>query len=81
MKHVSLADARANIAELLDEVERGETVTISRDGAKSFDIAPPFDESRREEARRAIEEIRELRKTAPRATVEEILSWRDEGRS
>ncbi|MGP9813014.1 type II toxin-antitoxin system Phd/YefM family antitoxin [Rhodopseudomonas sp. NSM] len=81
MKHVSLADARANIAELLDEVERGETVTISRDGAKSFEIAPPFDESRREEARRAIEEIRELRKTAPRATVEEILSWRDEGRS
>ncbi|KPF91313.1 prevent-host-death protein [Rhodopseudomonas sp. AAP120] len=81
MKHVSLADARANIAELLDEVERGETVTISRDGARSFEVAPPFDERRREEARRAIEEIRELRKTAPRATVEEILSWRDEGRS
>ena len=78
---VSLADARANITELLDEVERGETVTISRDGARSFEVAPPFDESRREEARRAIEEIRELRKTAPRATVEEILSWRDEGRS
>ena len=32
MKHVSLANARANIAELLDEVERGETVTISREG-------------------------------------------------
>ncbi len=29
---------------------------------------------------RAIEEIRELRKKNGRATVEEILSWRDEGR-
>lgn len=80
MKHVSLADARANIAKLLDEVERGETVTISRDGGVQPPLAPPFDESRREDARRAIEEIRELRKTAPRATVEEILAWRDEGR-
>ncbi|AVT79122.1 type II toxin-antitoxin system Phd/YefM family antitoxin [Rhodopseudomonas sp. P1] len=80
MKHVSLADARANIAKLLDEVERGETVTISREGAGSFELAPPFDESRREDARRAIEELKELRKKSGRATAEEIIAWRDEGR-
>ena len=80
MKHVSLADARANIAELLDEVERGETVTISRDGEWSPEFAQPFDESRRADARRAIEELRELRKKSGPATAEEIIAWRDEGR-
>jgi antitoxin (DNA-binding transcriptional repressor) of toxin-antitoxin stability system len=78
MKHVSLAEARANIAELLDAVERGETVQISRDGDASE--APLAVEERRERARRAMEAIMEARKTAPRVTVEEILSWRDEGR-
>ncbi|RJF75753.1 type II toxin-antitoxin system Phd/YefM family antitoxin [Rhodopseudomonas palustris] len=80
MKHVSLADARANITELLDEVERGETITISRDGGRSVAVAPPFEESNREDARRAIEELKELRKKSGPATAEEIIAWRDEGR-
>lgn len=80
MKHVSLADARANITELLDEVERGETVTISREGAAEISQQRPFDEKRRESARRAIEAIRELRKTAPTASVEEIIAWKNEDR-
>ena len=80
MKHVSLAEARANIAELLDAVERGETITISLNGAQGPDAPPVFDESRKERGRRAIERLIEMRKTAPRATTEEILQWRDEGR-
>ena len=80
MKHVSLAEARANIAELLDEVERGGTITISLNGAQGPEPTPVFDESRREEAREAVRKLREMRKTAPFATVEEILQWRDEGR-
>jgi len=80
MKHVSLANARAHIAELLDEVERGETVTISRDGVAETSQQLPFDDKRRESARRAIEAIRELRKTAPKASVEEIIAWKNEGR-
>lgn len=82
MKHVSLSEARANIAGLLDEVERGETVTISRDGVavSGPQIGVPFDESRRADAIKAIEELQELRKKSGRVTVEEILAWRDEGR-
>jgi antitoxin (DNA-binding transcriptional repressor) of toxin-antitoxin stability system len=80
MKHVSLAEARENIAELLDEVARGGTITISLNGAQGTEPIPVFDERRREDARRAMQELREMRKTAPRATVEEILQWRDEGR-
>jgi antitoxin (DNA-binding transcriptional repressor) of toxin-antitoxin stability system len=77
MKHVSLAEARANIAELLDEVERGGTITISLNGAQGPEPTPVFDESRREQGRRAIERLIEMRKTAPHATTEEILAWRD----
>lgn len=79
MKYVSLADARANMAALLDEVERGETVAINREG-RSPNATDSWDEARRERAREAVEQLREMRKTAPRATVEEILQWRDEGR-
>jgi antitoxin (DNA-binding transcriptional repressor) of toxin-antitoxin stability system len=75
MKHVSLADARANIADLLDAVEQGETVQISPDGDK-----PATDDARREKAQEAMWQIMEARKTAPRVTAEEILQWRDEGR-
>lgn len=79
MKYVSLADARANMAALLDEVERGETVAINREG-RSLDSVDDWDEARRERGRQAVRELREMRKTAPRATAEEILQWRDEGR-
>jgi prevent-host-death family protein len=79
MKHVNLSDARARFAELLEEVERGETLVISRDGEPTAHVPSPED-GRRAEARKAIEEIKEARKTAPRVTVEEILQWRDEGR-
>ena len=73
-------DSGLLLAALLDEVEHGETITISRDGTAEEQPFAPFDESRREDARRAIAELRELRKTAPRATVDEIIAWKNEGR-
>jgi antitoxin (DNA-binding transcriptional repressor) of toxin-antitoxin stability system len=79
MKHVNLSDARAHFAELLDEVERGETLVISRDG-EAEGASATADEANWEDRRKAIEELIELRKSAPHATVEEILTWRDEGR-
>jgi prevent-host-death family protein len=79
MKHVQASAAKARLAELLDEVERGETVVITRHGKPIARLTREEDE-RRADARRAMAEIEEMRKTAPRVTVEEILSWRDEGR-
>jgi prevent-host-death family protein len=79
MKQVQASDAKARLAELLDEVERGETIVITRHGKTIARLVP--DEAHRQEAiRRAIEGIKELRKHAKPATVEEILAWRDEGR-
>ena len=47
--------AKAQFAELLDEVERGETVVITRHGKPIADLKPHA-ESRREDALRAMEE-------------------------
>jgi prevent-host-death family protein len=79
MKQVQASVAKARLLELLNEVERGETVVITRHG-KPIARLVPDEEARRAESRRAIEEIKEMRKGAPRATAEEILAWRDEGR-
>jgi prevent-host-death family protein len=81
MKQIQASVAKAKLAELLDEVERGETVQITRHG-KPIARLVPDEEQRLADARRAIEEIRQMRsrKDAPRATAQEILAWRDEGR-
>jgi prevent-host-death family protein len=79
VKHLSASEAKAKFSELLDEVEQGETLIITRHGKPIAELKPP-DDVRRAKARRAMEEIAAARKTAPRATVEEILQWRDEGR-
>ena len=79
MKHIQSSDAKARFSELLDEVEKGETLIITRHGKPIAHLQPP-DDVRRARARRAMEEIAAARKTAPRVTVEEILQWRDEGR-
>ena len=79
MKRIQASQAKAQFAELLDQVERGETVVITRHGKPIARLVREEDE-RRADALRAMAEIKELRRTAGRATVEEILAWRDEGR-
>jgi len=79
MKHVQASIAKAQFAELLDAVERGERVVITRHGKPIVDMMPHLD-GEREYARRAMAEVEEMRKSAGCATIEEILAWRDEGR-
>jgi prevent-host-death family protein len=81
MKQIQASMAKAKFAELLDEVERGETVVITRHGKCVARLVPEDEETRRAAARRAIERIKALRKEhGVRVTKEEILAWRDEGR-
>jgi prevent-host-death family protein len=79
MKQVQASAAKAHLAELLDEVERGETIVITRHGKRIARLVPEQDRQR-DEVRRAIAEIKALRKQSKPVTVEEILAWRDEGR-
>lgn len=79
MKQIQFSTAKAQLSELIDDVERGETVQITRHGKPVARLIPEED-ARRADALRAMREIAEMRKTAPRVTAEEILAWRDEGR-
>jgi prevent-host-death family protein len=86
MKQVKSSDAKARFSELLDEVEHGETISITRHGRIIAHILPDeiyrqtSQDDRAAKGRRAMLKLMELRKSAGRATVDEILAWRDEGR-
>jgi prevent-host-death family protein len=78
MREVQASDAKAHLPSLLDAVERGETIVITRHGKPIARIIPEVDR-RRAELDRVIAEIEEFRKTMPRIPLEEILSARHKG--
>ncbi|HET8626394.1 MAG TPA: type II toxin-antitoxin system prevent-host-death family antitoxin [Thermomicrobiales bacterium] len=61
MKRVGAYEAKTHLAQLLDEVERGETITITRHGVPVAKLVPP-DGAGRRDVDEAIEKLRELRK-------------------
>ena len=79
MREIQASEAKTHLPQLLDEVERGETLIITRHGRRIARIVPESDR-RQEEIDKAIDGIREIRKRAGRITVKELLSARDEGR-
>jgi prevent-host-death family protein len=79
MKEVQASAAKAQFAELLDEVERGETVVITRHG-KPIARLVPDPHQRQQDIEQAIADIKAMRRPGRRATVKELLAWRNEGR-
>jgi prevent-host-death family protein len=79
MKYVGLSEARANFDQLCDEVERGVTVIITRGGPPERP-ARQTDAANKEKWRQAMRDLRDLKKGAGLATVDEILKWREEVR-
>jgi prevent-host-death family protein len=78
-REVQASEAKTHLAKLLDEVERGETIVITRHGRRIARIVPET-ARRQAEIKEAIEAIRAAGKHAGHITVEEIISARDEGR-
>lgn len=81
---VGTLEAKNRLSELLDRVEKGERVQITRHG-KVVATLVGDEEAKHADAMQAVEEIRKLKeaykdKVQPPITIEEILSWRDEGR-
>jgi prevent-host-death family protein len=70
--------SEAHLASLLDAVERGETIVITRHGRPIARIVPEID-LRQAEFDRVIAEIEEFRRTMPRIPLEDLLSARHEG--
>lgn len=80
MQTIQASEAKTHFLRILDQVEQGETVIVTRHGRPIARISPQAGEDR-DKVNRAIEEMRELRKRMGRLSVEEILSARDEGRA
>ena len=84
MKHVGMFEAKTNLSALVEEVEKGGQVVITRHGkpvAKLVRATPELTPEEIEERRKAIEGLRALsRKINIKATPEEIKSWINEGR-
>jgi prevent-host-death family protein len=78
MREIQASEAKAHLASLLDEVERGETVVITRHGKPIARIVPEAPR-RQEEIDRAIENIKALRLSTGKITLDELLSARHEG--
>lgn len=78
MRSVQSSDAEARLPALLDEVERGETIVITRHGRAIARLVPELDQ-RQIEVDDAIATIRRLRTRNGPVTVEDILSSIHEG--
>ena len=80
MQTIQASEAKTHFLRLLDQVERGESIVITRHGKPVARISPQVDIDR-EKTQQAMREMRELRKKIGRLSLEEILSSRDEGRA
>ena len=79
MREVQASDAKTHLPQLLDEVERGEVILITRHGRPVARLVPEAIR-RKDEIRTTFAAMRALRKAAPPVSAEEIRSMIDEGR-
>jgi prevent-host-death family protein len=84
MTTVGIFEAKQRLSELVDRVERGEEVRITRNGKHVVRLVPDREDTANPGIG-ALERIR-ARLAQPGAlkggkvTIDEILSWRDDGR-
>lgn len=79
-RYIAATELKARLSELLGDVERGETIRVTRHGRTIARITPEPAVDR-EDVRRAVEDMRSLRASLPRTgvTLEDVLKWRHEG--
>lgn len=82
MKSLTASLAKARFSELLADVERGETVEVTRHGKLIARLVPAADGDRDEKRRAAVAWILENKSSGRRTgiSLEDILAARDEGR-
>jgi prevent-host-death family protein len=84
MKHVGMFEAKTNLSSLVEEVEKGGEVVITRHGkpvAKLVGAANTLTAEQIARQRQAVAELREMaRKRGLRISHEEIKSWMEDGR-
>jgi prevent-host-death family protein len=78
MREVQSSDAKARLPQLLDEVERGETIIITRHGRPIARIVQAVG-NQVADTREAMDRIAAFRQTMPNLSLDVILSARHEG--
>ncbi len=78
LRRVQASEAKVHLLQILDEVERGETVIITRHG-RAIARLVPHGERRQEEIDKAVETLKALGRRTGGITAKELLSARHEG--
>lgn len=78
MREVQSSDAKARLPQLLSDVERGETIVITRHGRAIARLVPEGDQ-RRADILSTMERLAAFRKTMASISPDDILSARHEG--
>jgi prevent-host-death family protein len=78
MRDIQASEAKTHLPQILDEVERGQTVRITRHGRPIARIVPEFDR-RQAEVDQVITNLQALRSRLGATSVDELLAWRHEG--
>jgi prevent-host-death family protein len=78
MREVQASDAKTHLPQLLDDVERGETIVMTRHGRAIARLVPEA-ARRQEEIDAAIEAIEALRSRTGKIAVDDLLATRHEG--
>jgi prevent-host-death family protein len=77
-KTIAFTQAKARLSELVDRVSKGEEFLITRHDQVVARLAPAQSPNRADIAR-AVDRLKELRRKN-KATIEEIIAWKNEGR-
>jgi prevent-host-death family protein len=79
MREIQASEAKTHLPQLLDEVERGETILITRHGRPIARLVPEADR-RQAEVNQAIANLRAMRPSKiNKLSLKEILESRHEG--
>jgi len=79
MRQIQASEAKTRFLQLLDDVERGDTLIITRHGKRVARLVPDADRQR-EAINATIEDLRAFGRDNGPISVRELLSARDEGR-
>ena len=78
MREIQASEAKTHLPQLLDDIERGESIIITRHGRAIARLIPE-DTMRRDGQAEAVERLKALRATMPRVPLEELMAMRHEG--
>jgi prevent-host-death family protein len=78
MREIQASEAKTHLTQLLDDVERGQTIVITRPGRAIARIVPET-HLRQAEVDRAILKIKALRQRTGQITVDELASAKHQG--